>query len=189
MATVSSGTSQCCDKVPGADQGELSWCTESGQHRHEVVDVHDVYDQGIVVRAPEALTAGQTVSLTMGQIERKAAVQTCEGREGAFLLFLRFVQHDNRREDRLATIGCGTLVCSDRRGRPVLRVQVTNTSKQGAQVEIDQPISIHQLVRLSGQTWECLGQVRYCQRRGTKFVAGIQFTQAPHPKSSMDFRE
>jgi len=171
----------------GTAQAALSWRTEGGQQRYEVVEVHDFYEEGIVVQTPEALTTGQTVYLASGQIERRARVHHCEGREDAFVTFLTFEQHDNRREDRLPTIGRATLVCSGP-GACSLSVQVTNTSTGGVQVELDQALPVHQMARLSGETYEVLGQLRYCRRRGSKFVVGIQFTRPPYPKGSADFR-
>ena len=92
---------------------------------------------------------------------------------------------NRRRKDRLQIGGPATLYFTE---RSTLLVTVRNISDEGVKVAVPEGIEVLQVVRLSGQTWECLGRIVYCVREGESLVAGIQFMRPPYPKDSADYK-
>lgn len=166
----------------------LRWQSPSGELASARAEVHDVTTGGIVVRLPEPITVGQTVRLLDDRSERSAAVMHCEKQREGFLAVLHFLAHNRRRQDRLAARGNGTLHWADGGGQRMASVAIRNVTDSGVQIEIDKCLPLLQLVRLSGETWECQGRVLYCNRQeGTNYVAGIEWTRPPYPKNSADY--
>lgn len=166
----------------------FSWRSASGETLHATAEVETIMQDGIVLLAPAPITVGQTVYLNWSGAERRAEVHHCEKRANAYLLILRFILYERRRADRLSSAGTGTLQWSMPGGaRQAARVSVRNIGASGALIVSDQPLVVDQMVRLSGETWECIGRIRYCRRDGKKFLSGIQLTQPPQPKGSRGY--
>ncbi len=62
-----------------------------------------------------------------------------------------------------------------------MTAEVNNVSIDGMQVELPKPIQARQLVRISGENREHVGIVVYCEKRGPKFLAGIQLLDRDDP--------
>jgi len=155
----------------------------------DAVELQDTSPHGVVILAPDSLTPGQSVIFRHDALETKANVTHCEKRGNEFLIALRFILHERRREDRLSTAGFGTLCWFERGSALTAVVQVKNAGDNGAQLEMDQSLSIDQMVRLCGERWECLGRVRHCQGEGSNYVVGLEFSMPPYPTKSLDFRD
>jgi hypothetical protein len=102
---------------------------------------------------------------------------------------LAFLSEERRREDRLAAAGSGRLQWTDRAGQHVAMVEVRNVTEDGLQVMANELLPQQQTVRLSGETWECIGDVCYCRSEGRKFVAGIRMRRRPFLKNSVDYSD
>ncbi len=68
-------------------------------------------------------------------------------------------------------------------------VTVRNVSDGGVQLQVPQAINVPEVIRLTGETWECLGSTRYCTRQGSKFVVGVEIVGEPYQKDSCDYRD
>src|SRR5713226_8121000 len=89
-----------------------------------------------------------------------------------------------RREPRAPTTGAGWLHW---KGRSV-EVIVRNVSDSGAQLQVSESLNVPEMVRLAGDTWECLGWTRYCTKQGSKFVVGIEIVGQPYLRESCEYR-
>ena len=140
----------------------------------------------MTIRLPEALTAGQTVWVCEGAGVRIGSVRDCEPQAEGFLVRLAI---QRRREERQAVGGAGVLQWLGPNGPRTVEVQVRDISDHGMQLELSEPVKVDQTVRLAGQNFECIGLVRYCQPKGARFVAGIQFTRPPYGKESLEYQD
>src|SRR5581483_3815902 len=87
---------------------------------------------------------------------------------------------ERRRLDRLPASGSGTLEWIDpSRRRRTATVTVKDITADGVRLEADQPLETWNGARLIGETWECLGSIRYCRPENGRFVAGMQLTRLP----------
>ena len=165
------------------EAASLSWQSESGEQLSATAEVLSTITDGIVVEIPNPVASGQTVSVHWDCVERRAEVYHCEKKGSGFLVILRFLPRERRKADRLPTGGVGTLHWCNRAGtRKVVVVRVRDIGPNGIQVESPEPLSMGEIVRLSGETLECTGQIRYCRPEGARFVAGIRFSRPPYPK-------
>jgi hypothetical protein len=153
--------------------------TESGQENHVPADVQDVTSGGIVVSLPRPLEVGRTCTFRWGPATDRVIIHHCEKRPKGFLAVLRVVRQERRREERLRTAGTAMLCCEGPAGRRALSVSVTNISHGGLQVEMQEPVDVSRMVRLSGENFECVGLVCYCCRDGGRFLAGVRFARRP----------
>ncbi|GEM_PF-1801455 len=91
---------------------------------------------------------------------------------------------ERRRLERLPASGSGTLEWTDptRRHRTAT-VTVKDITADGVRLEADEPLETLNGARLVGETWECLGSIRYCRPENGRFVAGMQLTRLPIRRS------
>ena len=86
-----------------------------------------------------------------------------------------------RREER-HRLACGLQVSWQRAsgGTCSTRATCLNVSLRGALVECSEPIVARSSVYLSAPSYGLMGNapVRYCRRKGMKFVIGLEFTWA-----------
>ena len=93
---------------------------------------------------------------------------------------------DRRRTQRLPAAGTGLLEWNDATGPRGTTVRVTNVSADGVTIELPEAVKAPQMGRLTGNTWQCLGWLRYCNEQRGGFMAGFEFVQDPYPKGSFD---
>ncbi len=176
-------------KVNERVSGVLLCETQAGDGYRLPAQIREATDATVVVYVPQPLTRSQKVRLLESLREHRAVVSHCQAQQAGFLVTLQFLDRERRREDRPLTIGTAALCWTDQNRWQSEMVRVINVTEQGVQVEIKQALPVHQLVRLSGEAWQCLGHVRYCSTEGLNFLAGIEFCQPAHPKDSPDYRE
>lgn len=160
----------------------VMWRSAVGDSRSVPAEVKDVTTWGVAIFMSEALVGGQTVSVRWDDRKTKAVVRHCERRATGFLVVLRFLPFERRKEDRLATDGHAVLRWVDGSGVHVKTVWVKDATPGGLQVETEQPLAVRQAVRVSGAIWDCGGHVRYSVAEGEKFIVGIQFSEPPSGK-------
>ena len=86
--------------------------------------------------------------------------------------------------------GGGTLFWTDPFGRSgASAVVARNVTEKGIQLEARDKIPVAAAVRLSGQTLECIGSVRYCSRDGEKYLVGIVIAGQPYGKQARRWHE
>jgi hypothetical protein len=89
-----------------------------------------------------------------------------------------------RSELRASVYGGGSLTWDDAgEGSRTSSVIVRNLSEQGIQVLCHRAIRTGAVVFLTGETYECLGKVRYCVYGEDGYRIGIQFTREPYPRN------
>lgn len=162
--------------------GTLLLETESGQKNHIRANVQDVTSGGIVVSLPRPMEVGRTCTFRWGPATDRVIVHHCERRQNGFLAVLRVVRQERRREERVHTAGRAMLCCDGRAAPRAFSVRVTNISQGGLQVEMPEPVDVSQMVRISGENFECVGRICYCCREGERFLAGVRFSRRPSVK-------
>ena len=92
-----------------------------------------------------------------------------------------------RSELRAPVFGGGWLTWDDaREGARTSHVVVRNLSGQGLQVVSPRQVRTGAVVFLTGETYECLGKVKYCVHGDGGFRIGIQFMREPYPRAASD---
>lgn len=165
--------------VPCLGLAILFWLNLSGE-RSAAVEVESATGDEIALRVAEPLAIGQKVGVYRELTERRGVVRHCEHHRGSFLIFVHFLRWELRREERVAACGPVRICWAHRSlGQRDMTVTATNISERGVQVEIPEAIEIGRIVRLVGESWECLGWVRYCKGLGRHFLAGIEWSTRP----------
>ena len=91
-------------------------------------------------------------------------------------------QQYQRAERRASVYGAASLAWNDAElGGQTSPVIVRNMSGQGIQVICGRPISTGAVTFLTGDNYECLGEVRYCVFDDDGYLIGIRFKRAPYP--------
>ena len=168
------------------DQASLAWRSETGERLTAVAPVKEAVGEEMTVLLPEELAAGQTLWVYEGALTHTAIVLDCQPSPDGFLVRMAF---QRRREVRQPVRGTGVLRWSGPNGPRTVEVQVQDMSASGMQFELSEPIQVDETVRLAGQSFECIGLVRYCTPQGNRFVVGIQFTRPPYDRDSLEYQD
>jgi hypothetical protein len=89
-----------------------------------------------------------------------------------------------RSEMRASVYGGGSLTWEDAdEGSRTSPVVVRNLSGHGLQVVCQRAVRAGAAVFLTGETYECLGEVKYCVHVDGGFRIGIQLSRPPYPKA------
>ena len=172
------------------DKAKLAWrAARSGEGHYALAQVEAVTADGMVVLLSEPLVAGQSVWIQEQPSDRVATVLCCVKRVMRYLVILKLRPLERRRESRLLAGGNGTLHWGGPDGVKSAMVSVCNMTESGMQLEVPERLQATQSIRLSGETWECHGIVRYCRPEGGRLVAGVQFTRPPYPKNSLEYQD
>ncbi|MEZ5366767.1 MAG: hypothetical protein R2748_31610 [Bryobacterales bacterium] len=92
-----------------------------------------------------------------------------------------------RREMRAEVFGEGSLTWNDGLdGARTSSVTVRNLSSQGLQVVCRKAIRAGASVFLTGETYECLGTVKYCVYSDEGFRIGIELEREPYHRANDD---
>jgi hypothetical protein len=168
---------------------QVYWLDHAGELRGGVEAVKDAED-GLVARLPTQLIVGQTVWVRSAVGNQKGFVRSCLPSGETFLTAVQILSCDRRREDRYPVVGQGTLKWNDGRLHHTSAVQVCNVTPEGVRVRLDRELHSGQMVRLSGETWECIGAVRYCEPEGGHYWAlGLEILGSAYPKDAADYKD
>ena len=162
---------------------------DAGEGRNVLADAETVTEDGMVVLLQEPVVAGQTVWIREQPAARVATVLSCVKRASGYLVSLKVRPLERRRGSRLPAGGCGTLHWAGPDGSKSAVVAVRNMTSGGMQLEVPERLDVGQNIRLSGETWQCQGTVRYCRPEGGHLVAGVQLTRPPYPKDCLEYQD
>jgi len=98
-----------------------------------------------------------------------------------FVVNLSYVSAGRRREERMRTSGKAS-ISWDTGGhafRSGCEAEVTDVSSDGLQLITAQRIPDAAVVRVFGESLQCLGKVRYCVEKGSKYRIGLHFIRKP----------
>jgi hypothetical protein len=154
----------------------LTWNGSQADRQFEQVEVENVSVHGLGLRAARYVAVGQTVWFEP------------EERDGYFQMGLIRVETERRRVERQPVRGAGNLdwygagakACTT----PVL---VRDASEFGLQLSALDPVPVGCVVRLSGDSLECVATVCYCVRTGDEYRIGLHFSRQPYDKHSAEF--
>jgi len=164
----------------------ISWMTASGE-RHTVTAQAFATTDGVRAELAEPVAIGQTVWVTWQPAVRRAFVKSCQAREDRYIAELGFLARERRREDRLPAVGSGTLHWfAGSQGRTAT-VEVEDVTESGVRVRAPEPVAPGEMVRLTGENWECLGRVHHCNAVEGGNVLGIELTGSAYQKDSLDY--
>jgi len=94
--------------------------------------------------------------------------------------------HYSRSEERLAARGPGKLTWDAGHGARECVVEVRNISSAGVQVASKRPLQPGWTAYLTGEQFECLGEVEYCVSVDTGYLVGMSFRREPYFRNSVN---
>ena len=161
-----------------AAQGEaiLHWIGETGEFFQQTVEIRDTSEGGVGMVSPRGFAAGQTVWIEQHGELTKAIIRHSTELGINYLLGLRKVPVERRRQERQPVNEAGTLEWGRGRRSAVL---VKNVSEDGIQLEVSDQIPKSLVVRLTFGSWLFLGLVCYCNRYAEKYLVGMQLVGKP----------
>jgi len=164
----------------------ITWLTASGD-RHTVAARAFATADGVRAELAEPVPIGQTVWVAWEPAARRAFVRSCQAVDDLYIAELGFLAQERRRQDRLPAVGSGALHWfAGSQGRTAT-VEVEDVTESGVRVRAPEPIAPGEMVRLTGESWECLGRVRYCHVGDDGSILGIELTGPAYPKDSPDY--
>jgi len=93
--------------------------------------------------------------------------------------------HYSRRQERYEVTGTGKLTWDSGTGSEECSVVVRNINSKGVQVVASSALEPGSVAYLSGDEFECLGDVRYCRSTVEGFLVGLSFRQDPFFRNSV----
>jgi hypothetical protein len=169
--------------------GKLEWTDANGEARSCIVEVRRRGERGVTVVAPRCPDPKQIATLRDGQSVYRVVVEKTLNMSDSLVVSLNYVSAGRRREDRMATAGQAS-ISWDTGGhafRSGCEVEVTDVSSDGLQLISPEPIPDAAVVRVFGESLQCLGTVRYCLETGTNYRVGLHFIRKPSDAYGYDY--
>jgi hypothetical protein len=162
---------------------KLEWHdTQTGEPHSCIAEVRKRGDRGISVMAPRTPGTGEMATLRDGQSVYRVIVEKYLDMTDGFAVNLSYVSAGRRREQRTPVRGEAS-ISWDTGGHSTFRagceVQVTDVSSDGLQLISPEPIPDAAVVRVFGESLQCIGKVRYCLEQGTSYRIGLHFIRKP----------
>lgn len=161
--------------------GKLEWHATNGEPRSCIVEVRRRGERGITVIAPRCPDIKQIATLRDGQSVYRVVVEKTLDMNDSLVVSLNYVSAGRRREDRMPANGKAS-VSWDTGGHAFhsgCEVDVTDVSSDGLQLISPEPIPDAAVVRVFGESLQCLGKVRYCLEAGNEYRIGLHFIRKP----------
>lgn len=161
--------------------GKLEWYDANGEAHSCICEVRRRGERGITVVAPRCPELRQMATLRDGQSVYRVIVEKALDMTDGFVVNLSYVSAGRRREERLRTSGKASIAW-DTGGhafRSGCEAEVTDVSSDGLQLITNQRIPDAAVVRVFGESLQCLGKVRYCVEKGAKYRVGLHFIRSP----------
>ena len=161
--------------------GQLEWYAANSEPRSCIVEVRRRGERGITVVAPRCPDLREMATLRDGQSVYRVIVEKTLDMTDGFVVNLSYVSAGRRREERMRTSGKASIAW-DTGGhtfRAGCEAEVTDVSSDGLQLITPEPIPDAAVVRVFGESLQCLGKVRYCMEKGSKYRVGLHFIRKP----------
>ena len=161
--------------------GKLEWYAANSEPRSCIVEVRRRGERGITVVAPRCPDLREMATLRDGQSVYRVIVEKTLDMTDGFVVNLSYVSAGRRREERMRTSGKASIAW-DTGGhtfRAGCEAEVTDVSSDGLQLITPEPIPDAAVVRVFGESLQCLGKVRYCMEKGSKYRVGLHFIRKP----------
>ena len=164
----------------------LSWLGPNGEACEATARVCRVAEDELTVVARRPVSEGQLIGVCWDERQGRATAVSCREERAEYQVVLSSPLEEMRREVRQAVSGGAMLYWREpSRGWRTSGVAVRNLSPSGLQLVCPQALAVPQTVRIVGQSFECIGVVRYCEPTGDDFRLGIEFTTRPAPKGQL----
>lgn len=160
---------------------KLQWYTAESESRSCICEVRRRGERGIIVVAPRCPKPGELATLRDGQSVYRVVVEKTLDMTDGFIVNLSYVSAGRRREERMRTSGRASIAW-DTGGhafRAGCEAEVTDVSSDGLQLITTERIPDAAVVRVFGESLQCLGKVRYCVEKGAKYSVGLHFIRKP----------
>jgi hypothetical protein len=161
--------------------GKLEWYTAKGEPCSCICEVRRRGERGITVVAPRCPQLREMATLRDGQSVYRVVVEKTLDMTDGFVVNLSYVSAGRRREERMRTSGKASIAW-DTGGhafRAGCEAEVTDVSSDGLQLITSERIPDAAVVRVFGESLQCLGKVRYCVEKGAKYRIGLHFIRQP----------
>lgn len=160
---------------------KLEWYAAASEPRSCICEVRRRSARGIIVVAPRCPNVGEMATLRDGQSVYRVVVEKSLDMTDGFVVNFSYVSAGRRREERMRTSGKASIAW-DTGGhafRAGCEAEVTDVSSDGLQLITAERIPDAAVVRVFGESLQCLGKVRYCVEKGAKFSIGLHFIRKP----------
>ncbi len=162
---------------------KLEWHdSQTGEPHSCITEVCKRGDRGVSVMAPRCPEKGEIATLRDGQSVYRVIVDKSLDMSDGFVVTLNYVSAGRRREERVPAAGAAS-ISWDTGGHSAFRagceVQVTDVSSDGLQLISPEPVPDAAVVRVFGESLQCLGKVRYCLEKGDSYRVGLHFIRKP----------
>ena len=161
--------------------GKLEWYAASGEARSCICEVRRRGERGITVVAPRCPELREMATLRDGQAVYRVVVEKSLDMTDGFVVNLSYASAGRRREERMRTSGKASIAW-DTGGhafRSSCEAEVTDVSAAGLQLITAERIPDAAVVRVFGESLQCLGKVRYCIEKGAQYRVGLHFIRKP----------
>jgi len=179
------------DRWTALGDATLRWIDAEGVTQSVQVEMVDRSPDGLKIISSREFTVGEELFLSLPKgAENKAVVRHQVESEGGWQVGLRVIHHERRRFERFVVEGTAQLHWADnKQNHRTLPVEVKNIALEGMQLRVMEEIAPGTVVKVTGQTVQCVGVTWYCKRDGDAFLIGIQMTRAPHSPNGLEFRD
>ena len=161
--------------------GKMEWYAANGEARSCICEVRRRGERGITVVAPRCPELREMATLRDGQSVYRVVVEKTLDMTDGYVVNLNYVSAGRRREERMRTSGTASIAW-DTGGhafRSGCEAEVTDVSSDGLQLIVSERIPDAAVVRVFGESLQCLGKVRYCVEKGPKYRIGLHFIRKP----------
>lgn len=161
--------------------GKLEWYAADGEARSCICEVRRRGERGITVVAPRCPELHEMATLRDGQSVYRVVVDKSLDMTDGYVVNLNYVSAGRRREERMRTSGKASIAW-DTGGhsfRAGCEAEVTDVSSDGLQLIVTERIPDAAVVRVFGESLQCLGKVRYCVEKGSNYRIGLHFIRKP----------
>ena len=169
----------------------LRWLDAEGVMQSVEGQMVDRSADGLGVISPHQFSVGDEIFLVLPKgAEEKAVVRHNADATAGWHLGLRVIHHERRRYERFPVDGTAHVHWGgDDQKHRKLPVQVKNIAHQGMQLRAIEELAPGTVVRVTGDTVQCVGVTWYCRPDGDAFLIGVQMTREPHDPSGLEFRD
>ena len=161
--------------------GKLEWYAANSEASSCICEVPRRGERGITVVAPRCPQLREMATLRDGQSVYRVVVEKALDMTDGFVVNLSYVSAGRRREERMHTSGKASIAW-DTGGhafRSGCEAEVTDVSSDGLQLITAERIPDAAVVRVFGESLQCLGKVRYCAEKDAKYRIGLHFIRKP----------
>ncbi len=166
----------------GVDEtGVLDWVDPDGKPRYTEIVIKQRGPRGLVASAKSAPPRNQMMRLREPAANYYVIVQAVGGTPGEHSLDLIYSYAGRRREQRQQVSGPAEVTWATRGKVAITRCDATvsDVSPDGLRLTTAEALPVGVEIKVNGATLECVGRTVYCEKTGSHYQSGVQFSRDP----------